>query len=137
MLVIQFLLLCAVLGLTFYFLSRRRGAQVSALVTLGFLAFMLLAVYAALRPSDVTRLAKLLGVGRGSDLLLYGLVIGFAVTTVSSYLRFHDLENQYTRLTRSLALERAHRENGERPADGADETIARSVPASDPVDDQH
>jgi hypothetical protein len=45
------------------------------------------------------------GVGRGTDMVLYALVVAFLSFTVTTYLRFRDLETNYTRLARRIALE--------------------------------
>ena len=65
------------------------------------------AVYAILRPNDTTVVAHWLGVSRGADLLTYGLVIAFIFTTISTYIRFKDLELCYARLARAVALQNA------------------------------
>jgi hypothetical protein len=39
--------------------------------------------------------------------MLYALIIAFSFTTLSTYLRFKDLEVRYARLARSIALEGA------------------------------
>ena len=60
----------------------------------------------------------MVGVGRGTDLVLYALVVAFLSFTVTTYLRFRDLETNYTRLARRIALESVERENrpgGEEP----------------------
>ena len=80
-----------------------------------FLAFLAFGVYALLRPDDLTVIAGWVGVGRGTDLVLYGLVVAFAFTTISTYLRFRDVEIKYARLARSVALQNAALEN-QRPA---------------------
>jgi hypothetical protein len=46
-------------------------------------------------------------VDRGTDLMLYALIIAFSFTTLSTYLRFKDLELRYARLARAVALEGA------------------------------
>jgi hypothetical protein len=51
--------------------------------------------------------AHWLGVDRGTDLMLYALIIAFSFTTLSTYLRFKDLELRYARLARAVALEGA------------------------------
>lgn len=111
MLMIQFFLAVGALSLTVYFFTRRRSAEVSALVTLAFCAFVLLSIYGMLAPHQVTRLAHLMDVGRGTDLLLYGLVCAFALSTVAVYFRFQDLQQELTRLARAVAIDRARREN--------------------------
>src|SRR6476469_9927578 len=108
---IQFLLAVGALALTVYFFTRRRSAGVSALVTLAFCAFVLLSIYGMLAPHQVTRLAHLMDVGRGTDLLLYGLVCAFALSTVAVYFRFQDMQAELTRLARAVAIDLARREN--------------------------
>lgn len=102
---IQLLLLVATFALVFYFLSNRRKAPARAGVKIGFVLFILLAVWAVLRPDDLTVVANWLGVDRGTDLLLYVLVIGFFFTTMSTWFRFRELEVRYSRLARAVALQ--------------------------------
>lgn len=101
---IQPLLILAVVLLLVYLLRSRTTAQAKAWVKLGFVLFVLAGIYAILRPDDTTKLAHLLGVARGTDLMLYALIIAFAFTTLSTYLRFKDLELRYSRLARAIAL---------------------------------
>jgi len=115
MLVIQILLILAVLLMVGYFITRRGSARASAWVKLIFLAFLAFGVYALLRPDDLTVIAGWVGVGRGTDLVLYGLVVAFAFTTISTYLRFRDIEIKYARLARSVALQNAANENKHEP----------------------
>lgn len=107
--VIQIVLLIATALLVTYFLSNRRKARAKAGVKLGFLAFVLACIYAVLRPDDVTVVANWLGVDRGTDLLLYGLVVAFMFTTVSTYIRLREQELRYARLARAVALSNAVR----------------------------
>ena len=101
---IQPLLIVAVLLLLVYLLRSRATAQAKAWVKLGFVVFVIAGIYAILRPNDTTSLAHWLGLGRGTDLMLYALIIAFAFTTLSTYLRFKDLELRYSRLARAVAL---------------------------------
>lgn len=104
---IQALLIAAVITLLVYLLRSRRSAQARAWVKVGYLVFVIAAVYAILRPDDTTVLANWLGVDRGSDLLGYALIIVFLFTTISTYMRFKDLELKYAQLARAVALEGA------------------------------
>lgn len=106
-LLIQIFLLLAVVGLALYFLSNRRKARAKAGVKIGFVIFVLASVYAVLRPDDLTIVAKWVGVSRGTDLLLYLLVIAFMFTTMSTYIRFREQELRYARLARAVALQNA------------------------------
>ncbi|ORM26865.1 MULTISPECIES: DUF2304 domain-containing protein [Williamsia] len=111
MLAIQIILILFVIALVGYFITQRGNARASAWVKLAFLGFLAFGVYALLRPDDLTTLAGWVGVGRGTDLVLYCLVVAFAFTTISTYLRFRDLEIKYARLARAIALQNAKLEN--------------------------
>ena len=100
---IQTLLLLAVLGLALYFLSNRKKARAKAGVKIGFVLFIILSVWTVLRPDDLTVVARWLGVSRGTDLLLYMLVVGFVFTTMSTYMRLREQELRYARLARAGA----------------------------------
>ena len=104
---IQGLLITSIIALLVYLLRSRRSAQSKAWVKVGYLMFVMAAVYAVLRPNDTTVVAHWLGVDRGTDLMLYALIIAFSFTTLSTYLRFKDLELRYARLARAVALEGA------------------------------
>lgn len=102
---IQVLLLLATGGMALYFLQNRSKARAKAWVKLGFLLFIVAAVWAVLRPNDLTAVANFVGVGRGTDLVLYVLVVAFIFTTLSSYVRFREQELRYAQLARAVALQ--------------------------------
>jgi small membrane protein len=110
---IQVLLIASVLVLLVYLLASRRKAQSRAWVKVGYVLFVIAAVYAIVRPDDTTVVAHWLGIGRGADLLEYAFIVAFLFTTISAYMRFKDLELRYARLARAVALEGARE-----PADG-------------------
>lgn len=104
---IQALLIGAVIALLVYLLRSRTNAKAKAWVKVGYVLFVVAAIYAILRPDDTTVLANWLGVDRGTDLLSYALVIAFVFTTMSTYLRFKELELRYAQLVRAVALQNA------------------------------
>jgi small membrane protein len=106
---IQVLLIVAVVALLLYLLRSRTSTQSRAWVKVGYTLFILAGVYAVLRPDDTTVVANWVGVDRGTDLMVYALVIAFAFTTLSAYMRFKDLELRYARLARAIALEGAQK----------------------------
>ncbi len=116
---IQVLLIAAVVALLFYLLRSRTNAKSKAWVKVGYLLFVIAAVYAILRPDDTTVVANWLGVDRGADLIGYVLIIVFIFTTMSTYMRFRDLELKYARLARAVALQ-----NAQRPVDDPGEARA-------------
>jgi small membrane protein len=110
---IQVLLILVVL-LVAARLFRSRGARSQALRRLGLILFAAFAVVSILFPNSWNRIAAVAGVGRGTDMVLYALVVAFLSFTVTTYLRFRDLETRYTKLARRLALD----EVGQRPSGG-------------------
>ena len=72
---IQILLLLAAFALVLYFFTNRKKANAKAWVKLGFVVLVIAAVWAILRPDDVTVVANWLGVDRGTDLMLYTLCL--------------------------------------------------------------
>jgi small membrane protein len=107
-LVIQVVLIALVV-LVVARLFRSRGARAQAIRRIGLVVFAAFAAVSILFPDVWTRLAHRVGVGRGADLVLYGLVVAFLSFTVTTYLRFRDLETNYTRLARRIALTEAPR----------------------------
>ncbi|KRE57117.1 DUF2304 domain-containing protein [Phycicoccus sp. Soil748] len=103
---IQILLIVVVIAVVAR-LFRSRGARAQAIRRLGLLLFAAFAVVSILFPSVWNRIAQLVGVGRGTDMVLYALVVAFLSFTVTTYLRFRDLETRYTKLARRLALDEA------------------------------
>ena len=101
--VIQALLIVVVI-LVVARLFRSRGARAQAIRRIGLVVFAAFAAVSILFPDVWTRLANKVGVGRGADLVLYALVVAFLSFTVTTYLRFRDLETNYTRLARKIAL---------------------------------
>ena len=90
--------------------------------------FATFAAVSILFPDVWSRIARVVGVGRGTDLVLYALVVAFLSFTVTTYLRFRDLETNYTRLARRMALDEVRR----RPEPRAAERPAVEPPAAEP-----
>jgi hypothetical protein len=109
---IQYVLVAASILLLVLFLRRRGTARTAAGTKLAFVFFVLFGIFAALRPNDVSVVAGWVGVGRGTDLLLYAMVVVFTFATLNIYLRFKEIELRYARLARTIALR-----NAEPPSD--------------------
>lgn len=77
-------------------------------------AWMLLWLAAAVSiavPEILVRLAQLLGIGRGADLVLYVSILGTFVAFFLTYLRFRRVEEQLTQIVRHLAILNAEGED--------------------------
>jgi hypothetical protein len=104
MLAIQIILILS-LVLVSARLLRGQGARHQAVRRILLIVFAMFGVLSILFPTVWTRLAEGVGVGRGTDLLLYALLMTFLGFVASSYLRFRELENRLTRLARRIALD--------------------------------
>lgn len=80
---------------------------------LGGLLVVVLGIVAVLWPLLTTKVANAVGVGRGTDLVLYVLVMVVIYNAVASSQRMHRLEQTMTTLVRELAIDRAA--NPDRP----------------------
>ena len=68
------------------------------------LAVCMFASVAIIWPDATTRISKLIGVGRGKDLLLYTSVIVMLIGFLMIYGRVRKLRREITLLTRALAI---------------------------------
>lgn len=75
------------------------------------------AATAVVWPPVTSHVARLLGIGRGADLLLYLAVIGMFVGFWMVYMRLRQLRREMTLLVRHHAIEQALR--GELPGDSS------------------
>lgn len=106
---IKFLLILAVSAAAVVLLRSPGGARAQALQRLGLLSFAAFAIWSILVPKIWDAIAKVVGVGRGTDMVLYALVIAFLSFVLTTYRRFRTVEKQYTKLARRLALDEAYR----------------------------
>jgi hypothetical protein len=106
MLVIQVLIIVVIVALALRVLLST-GPRSLALRRVLLALLGLFAVLSVLVPEVWTELAELVGVGRGTDLLLYGVTVAFLGYVTTSYLRFRALEATVTRLARRIALDEA------------------------------
>ncbi|GAA4883947.1 DUF2304 domain-containing protein [Serinicoccus chungangensis] len=104
---IKVVLLLSVVVVTAMLTRSTAGVRHQAVRRLLLVGFVVLAATAILFPRVMTQVAQLLGVGRGADLLLYGLTVVFLGYVAASYRRMRELEQQVTTLARELALRAA------------------------------
>lgn len=118
---VQVLLIAVALGLVLA-LARQKASAVSALKKAGLVLFALAIVITVLVPELTTVVARALGIGRGTDLLLYGLCAAFLVFALAQYLRNQANRAILFSLARRVALQEAADAYGLRPrATGSDE----------------
>lgn len=110
--IIKVILLVAIVGVTVLLTRSTAGASHQAVRRLLLVGFVVLAAMAVVFPPLLTQVARAVGVGRGADLLLYGLTITFLGYVAASYRRMRQLEQQNTILARELALRSAPQDPG-------------------------
>ncbi len=111
---IQLILVLAVLSILYVFVRSSNAVYVQASKRIGLVLFALANVYAVMRPDDLSVIAHFLGVGRGTDLVLYALVVAFMAGMFSMYQRFRVVDRRYTELARTVAIREAELINRER-----------------------
>ena len=130
---IQLLLILGTLAIAWRLLVGS-GQRTQAVRRLGLLALAALAVYSIIDPSGTwTRVARWFGIGRGADLILYGLVVAFLGFVVTTYKRFRAMETSYTRLARRIALDEARPASEHVKSTRSPDTLAGDVPPTPSV----
>lgn len=110
---IQFILLLILLGAMW--VTRRRMKQ-KAIRPIEAYLWSLVWIGAAvviLQPNITTQLAHFVGIGRGSDLVLYGAVIVLLLLVFHLHVAHDRLERQLTELVRQQALRETSEEKNE------------------------
>ncbi|MGP5610296.1 DUF2304 domain-containing protein [Brachybacterium alimentarium] len=104
--IIQLLLVLGIVGIIAW-LFVKRGAKQLAVRRLLIIAFAFFAVVTVLFPGMLSRVANLVGVGRGADLLLYATVLVLLGFLALQEARTKAAEKRTTYLARRLALDEA------------------------------
>lgn len=101
---IKILLIILVLVLSLFMFKANLGAKQTAWRRLGILAFAIVAVVVVIFPGITTTIARFLGVGRGADLLLYGLVVVVLYNMLMQAKQRNAAERRLTKLAREVAI---------------------------------
>lgn len=124
----KLLMVSGVVALVIVFVRSRPGVRLRAGKRIGIGLFALLNLYAILRPEDVSGVARLLGVGRGTDLVLYALAMAFLLNTLLFYLRIKENDRRFTALARTIAIREAEVVNRERHLGARSRAVALPAP---------
>lgn len=132
---IKVLLLLGVAAVVAVGLRPPSGARHLALRRIAIAGFAVLAALSVLFPDAWNAAARIVGVGRGTDLLLYGTIVVFLLYMVTTYRRFRAMETQITLLARRVAIDEARLVGEVEVADadepGGTEGGATPTPAAD------
>jgi small membrane protein len=92
-------------------------SRVTPRIGLGWILLWLSAAIAIAFPDLLVWLAQVLGIGRGTDLVLYVFILVGFVAFFATYLRFRRLDEQMTKIVRHIAIENAAREQDAKQAE--------------------
>lgn len=104
---IQIILIVAMLGIAFYLLRARESARHLAIRRALVLVALAAGIVIILAPGLLSLLAHLLGIGRGTDLLLYVFIVAALFYVVTDYKRSLQHSRANTQLARELTLAEA------------------------------
>ncbi|MDT0164719.1 DUF2304 domain-containing protein [Actinotalea sp. AC32] len=104
---IKVLLLAAIALVVVLGMRAPSGARHLAMRRMALAGFALFAALSVVFPDAWNEAAEVVGVGRGTDLLLYGLIIAFLLSLVTMYRRHREMERRLTLLARRLAIDEA------------------------------
>ncbi|WP_026530360.1 DUF2304 domain-containing protein [Haematomicrobium sanguinis] len=105
--VVQILLVIAVLVFSLILLRDSGSDKRMAIRRILVLIFAVVAIVSIFFPDILTQIANFVGIGRGTDLVLYGLVVTFLVYMATTHQRFKQTESMITRLARRIAIDEA------------------------------
>jgi hypothetical protein len=101
---IKYVLISCFIALLAWAFRHRAKVGIRAGVRAVAVALTALAIVSVMQPDITQRAADLVGVTRGTDLLLYCLIVVFMMTTVGMYFRFKELERRIAQIVRANAL---------------------------------
>jgi small membrane protein len=103
--IIVFQILAVVLvAIAAFLIFRSGGARQQAVRRIFLLLFIAGVALSVFFPQVLTWVANLLGIGRGTDLIVYLVTIAFIGFVATTYRRFRHMEKDQTALARQLAL---------------------------------
>ena len=106
MLNIKVILLIPLLGLIVFYITRLRNRT---FYRLALILISALGVLFVIFPSVTDRLAHMVGVGRGADLVTYLFIVFFFLGGVNLYSKIRKLEANQNELVRKIVMEQARK----------------------------
>jgi hypothetical protein len=98
---IKFILIVALLVILGYALAQRKKI---AGLSLAMAAICLVGILFVFLPDMATEIANILGVGRGTDLIIYFFIVLTLAITLNLHLKLRSAQETATELARAIAL---------------------------------
>jgi hypothetical protein len=109
--IIQIILIISFIVFLFWVLASPNSYKVRAWTKLLTIIFVTAAIVTILFPNSTNRLAHLVGVSRGADLLLYILTLVFIFGMFNSYVSEKRLQKKIVVLARKIAILESNQRN--------------------------
>ncbi|MDP9692721.1 UNVERIFIED_ORG: hypothetical protein J2X79_000250 [Arthrobacter globiformis] len=107
--VVQVVLVLSVVLVSLALMRGGSNARHLAIRRIMLVLFACVAAFSVFFPEMLTQVARFFGIGRGTDLVLYALIVSFLVFMATTYQRFRHLETTFTKLARRIALDEAEK----------------------------
>lgn len=101
---IKILLIMSFVGVLLWGFRNRARVGLRAGIRVGALVLTGAAIVSIINPNIPTTVANTLGVVRGTDLVLYVLIVVFTATSVGTYFRFREQERRLVQIVRAAAI---------------------------------
>ncbi len=108
--IIKIILLAFIFFAVYRLLRKYRERTVGTRWLVLWLIFWLLAAIVVISPEVTTRLANLVGIGRGSDLAVYLAVLGLYYLMFRLMVRIEKMERDISKIVEELALRKKNNE---------------------------
>lgn len=102
--IFQIILVVILILLIVGFLRSRSTSRTKAYKKILLILFVLGAIVVVIFPNITTDAAHLVGVGRGADLLLYGLTVVVIFMILNSYVKDREEQRRIVTLARKIAI---------------------------------
>lgn len=103
--IIKPILIFAIITTLLFFARHANNLKVKACKRIFLFLFMGFSSVFIIYPDLLTNVARAIGVGRGTDLMLYALVVVFIFTILNIYLKFKEIERKNSVLAREIAIQ--------------------------------
>ncbi|PRZ44375.1 hypothetical protein CLV47_101501 [Antricoccus suffuscus] len=110
--IIKVLLIAATVAVLFFLLRHRQRVSLKAGIRVTGILLVIAAIVCIVWPDIPQAVADAVGVTRGTDLMLYVLIVVFFFSAVGMYLRLRELDRRVVELSRSIAIETAVSRDG-------------------------
>lgn len=104
MTIIQILLVAGIILLAAYMYRRLRSTLLDVLLVI---LFLITGIFFVLFPDVTNKIAHLVGVGRGADLIFYLAILFLFFLVLKLYSRLRKVEQRFTEFVRNKSIEEA------------------------------